>query len=115
MNGPATGLDEETTRRMFCNDMDEEQSQFVLAHTGAEAPRAFDDTVTRVGIPPSMPKVYVRITRDQALSPDDQAAQLEHLRDSPGGDIRVVELDTGHDVMISAPSMLADVLRPLAE
>jgi pimeloyl-ACP methyl ester carboxylesterase len=115
VNGPATGLDEETTRRMFCNDMDEEQSQFVLAHTGAEAPRAFDDTVTRVGIPPSMPKVYVRITRDQALSPDDQAAQLEHLRASPGGDIRVVELDTGHDVMISAPSVLADVLRPLAE
>ena len=115
MNGPATGLDVETTRRMFCNDMDEEQSQFVLAHTGAEAPRAFDDTVTRVGIPASMPKVYVRITRDQALSPDDQAAQLEHLRASPGGDIRVVELDTGHDVMISAPSVLADVLRPLAE
>ena len=115
MHGPATGLDEATARRMFCNDMDEEQTQLVLAHTGAEAPRAFDDTVTRVGIPPSMPKVYVRIARDQALSPDDQAVQLENLRASPGGDIRVVELDTGHDVMISAPSVLADVLRPLAE
>jgi pimeloyl-ACP methyl ester carboxylesterase len=113
--GPATGLDEATVRRMFCNDMDEDQAQLVLAHTGAEAPRAFDDTVTRVGIPETMSKVYVRLARDQALSPDEQAAAIENLRASPGGDVRVAELDTGHDVMISAPSVLAGVLRPLAD
>jgi pimeloyl-ACP methyl ester carboxylesterase len=114
MNGPATGLDEESVRRMFCNDMTEEQAQLVLARTGAEAPRAFDDTVTRVGIPASMPKVYVRIARDQALSPADQDAQIANLRESPGGDVRIVELDTGHDVMISAPEQLAEILLPLA-
>lgn len=114
-HGPATGLDEETQRRMFCNDMDETQARFVLDHTGAEAPRAFDDTVTRIGIPPELPKVYVRLARDQALAPDDQDAQIAALRESPGGDVRVVELDTAHDVMISAPAQLAAVLSPLAE
>jgi pimeloyl-ACP methyl ester carboxylesterase len=113
-NGPATGLDETTVRRMFCNDMDEQQAQLVLAHCGAEAPRAFDDTVTRVGIPPEVPTVYVRLARDQALSPDDQTAQIANLQASPGGDVRVVELDTGHDVMISAPAELAGVLSSLA-
>lgn len=114
-NGPATGLDEETQRRLFCNDMDEPQTRFVLDHTGAEAPRAFDDTVTRVGIPAEMTKVYVRLARDQALAPEDQDAQIVALRESPGGDVRVVELDTAHDVMISAPEQLATVLVPLAE
>jgi pimeloyl-ACP methyl ester carboxylesterase len=108
--GPATGLDELTIRRMFCNDMDERQTQLVLDHCGAEAPRAFDDTVTRVGIPKDLPIDYVRLLRDQALVPDDQDAQVEHLRASPGGEVRVVELDTGHDVMISAPHLLAPVL-----
>ncbi len=108
--GPATGLDEATVRWMFCNDMDEEQAQLVLAHCGAEAPSAFDDTVTRAGIPRELPKVYVRLGRDQALSPDFQDVQIANLRASPGGDLRVVELDTGHDVMISAPGDLASVL-----
>jgi pimeloyl-ACP methyl ester carboxylesterase len=107
-------LDEESTRRMFCNDMDEEQSAYVIAHTGLEAPRVFADTVTRVGIPPGMPKTYVRLARDQALAPDDQERQIESLRASPGGDLRIVELDAGHDVMISAPEQLAAVLNGLA-
>ncbi len=113
-SGPASGLDEATIRRMFCNDMDESQTQQVLEHCGAEAPRAFDDTVTRVGIPPELPKVYVRLGRDQALTPADQDAQIASLRESPGGELRVVDLDTGHDVMISAPERLAAVLAPLA-
>lgn len=108
--GPTDGLDEATIRRMFCNDMDDEQASFVLAHAGTEAPRAFVDTVTRVGIPPDLPKTYVRLIRDQALAPADQDRQIAHLRASPGGDVRVVELDTGHDVMISAPDLLAAVL-----
>jgi pimeloyl-ACP methyl ester carboxylesterase len=107
-------FDEATTRRMFCNDMDDEQSAFVVSHTGLEAPRAFADPVTRVGIPPDLPKTYVRLARDQALSPDDQDRQIDALRASPGGDLRIVELDTGHDVMISAPEQLATVLNGLA-
>ena len=77
-------------------------------------PRAFADAVTRVGIPPELPKTYVRLARDQALTPEDQDRQIENLRASPGGEVRVVELDTGHMVMISAPEALAAVLAEVA-
>ncbi|HEY8218268.1 MAG TPA: alpha/beta fold hydrolase [Acidimicrobiia bacterium] len=107
-------FDDDMTRQMFCNDMDDEQTEFVLAHTGLEAPLAFADPVTRAGIPPELPKTYVRLARDQALAPDDQERQIAALRDSPGGELRIVDLDTAHDVMISAPELLAGVLNELA-
>jgi pimeloyl-ACP methyl ester carboxylesterase len=107
------GLDDATKVHMFCNDLDDEQTQLMLTHLGAEAPRAFADPVTRVGIPPALPKTYVRLARDQALTSEDQDRQIENLRASPGGELRVVELDTGHMVMISAPEALATVLAEL--
>ena len=107
------GIGEATIRRMFCNDMTEEQTQLVLSRTGTEAMAVFAETVSRVGIPPDLPKTYVRLLRDQALTPSDQDAAIAALRDSPGGAVDVVELDTGHDVMISAPPALAAVLSEL--
>jgi pimeloyl-ACP methyl ester carboxylesterase len=109
-DNPMGGLDEAAIRRMFCNDMDEVQTRYVLDHTGVEAAGAFADPVSRVGLPPDLPTTYVRLLRDQALSPDDQDAQIANLRSSPGLEVQVVELDTGHDVMISAPARLAEVL-----
>jgi hypothetical protein len=53
--------------------------------------------------------------RDQALSPADQDRAIAALRDVPGGEVEIVELDTGHDVMISAPKQLADVLNEIAQ
>jgi pimeloyl-ACP methyl ester carboxylesterase len=111
---PMSGLDEATARSMFCNDMDEAQTAFVLAHLGAEAPSAFADPVSRLGIPPELPKTYVRLGRDQALPPPQQDAQIAWLRDSPGGALDVVEVDAGHDVMISAPARLAPILDRVA-
>ena len=67
-----------------------------------------------MGIPPALPKTYLRLLRDQALPPDDQDRAIAALRDSPGGEVDVVELDTGHNVMISAPQLLAPVLDELA-
>lgn len=107
---PMGGLDEATIRRMFCNDLDEAQTAFVLDHCGAEAPSVFGDRVTRRGTPTTIRSTYVRLRRDQALSPDVQDAQIAALRVSPGGPVEVTELDTGHDVMISAPERLGVVL-----
>lgn len=104
------GLDEATLRHMFTNDMDEEQARFVIDRCGTEAVGPFLDPVTRREIPASLPKTYLRLLRDQSLSPDTQDAMIANLRDSPGGDVDVVELDTGHDVMVSAPELLAAVL-----
>ncbi len=111
---PMGGLDEATIRRMFCNDMDEAQTAFVLAHCGAEAPAAFVDPVRRAELPATLPKTYVRLRRDQALTPADQDDQIANLRASPGGPLDLVDLDAGHDVMISAPTLLTPVLDEIA-
>jgi pimeloyl-ACP methyl ester carboxylesterase len=110
---PIGGLDEESTRAMFCNDMDEEQARFVLDRTGTEVAVALAEPVTRAGIPPALPKTFVKLLQDQSLSPEHQDVLVENLRASPGGDVDVVTIDSGHDVMISRPE-LAEVLNPIA-
>ncbi|HMG25439.1 MAG TPA: alpha/beta hydrolase [Acidimicrobiia bacterium] len=111
---PIGGLDEETTRGMFCNDMDEEQARFVLDRTGTEAAVVLAEPVTRAGIPPELPKTFVKLLQDQSLPPEHQDILVENLRTSPGGDVDVVTIDAGHDVMISRPKEFAGVLNRLA-
>ena len=108
------GLQEATIRHMFCNDMTEEQTQLVLAHIGGEVMGVFGERISRVGIPPELPKTWVRLLRDQALVPSDQDAGIAALRASPGGDVEVIELDVGHDAMISAPEALGAILSDIA-
>ena len=38
---------------------------------------------------------------------------IANLRESPGGEVEIVELDSGHNVMISHPRELAAVLGPI--
>jgi pimeloyl-ACP methyl ester carboxylesterase len=113
-DNPIGGLDKEAARFMFCNDMDEEQTQFVLDHTGTEATVVLVEPVSRAGIPPELPKTFVKLLQDQSLAPDHQDTLIRNLRASPGGDVDVVTIDAGHDVMISRPKELADVLNPIA-
>jgi pimeloyl-ACP methyl ester carboxylesterase len=113
-DNPIGGLDEQAIRSMFCNDMDEEQVRFVLDRTGTEAAVVLAERVTRAGIPPELPKTFVKLLQDQSLPPDRQDALVENLRASPGGEVDVVTIDAGHDVMISRPKELADVLNPIA-
>jgi pimeloyl-ACP methyl ester carboxylesterase len=111
---PVGGLDEQTIRFMFCNDMDEEQTRFVLERTGTEVAVALSEPTSRVGIPSDLPKTFVKLLRDQSLAPEHQDVLVENLRDSPGGDVDVVTIDAGHDVMVSRPKDLADVLNLIA-
>lgn len=113
-DNPIGGLDEETTRFMFCNDMDEDQTRFVLDRTGTEAAVILAEPVSRAGIPAELPKTFVKLLRDQSLPPDHQDVLVQNLRDSPGGVVDVVTIDAGHDVMISRPKELADVLNGIA-
>jgi hypothetical protein len=103
-------MDDATIQSMFCNDMTAEQTRLVLDHTGLEVGAVFGERVSRRALPPELPKTYVRLARDQALPPADQDEAIERLRACPGGDLDVVELDTGHNVMISAPPRLAGVI-----
>lgn len=108
--GRGAGLDEATARAMFCNDMDDEQARFVLDRLGAEAEGIVWEPVTRAGIPPSIPKTWVRLLQDRSLPPSVQDASVRNLEDVPGGTVEVVDLDAGHDAMVSRPAELAAIL-----
>jgi pimeloyl-ACP methyl ester carboxylesterase len=107
-------LPEPMLRDMFCNDMDEPHTQFVLEHVGNEVIGVLGEQVSRKGIPADVPKTYVKLLRDQSLPPALQDDLIANLRATPGGEVEVVELDSGHDVMISNPHLLAPVLDRLA-
>lgn len=111
---PVGGLDETALRFMFCNDMDEEQTRFVLDNTGTEVAVALAEPAWRAGIPAELPKTYVKLLRDQSLPSELQDNLISNLEASPGGAVEVVTLDTGHDVMISRPRELAPVLNRVA-
>ena len=103
--GGGTGvLDEATVRFMFCSDMDEEQTRFVLDHLCPEGTNLITETVSRSGIPTALPKTYVRLRRDQSLPPETQSLMIANLAASPGGGVTEIELDSGHDAMISHPA-----------
>jgi pimeloyl-ACP methyl ester carboxylesterase len=113
-DNPIGGLDEETARFMFCNDMNEEQTRFVLQRLGTEASVVLAEPVSRAEVPGELPKTFVKLLEDQSLAPDQQDTLIQNLRDCPGGDIDVVTIDAGHMVMVSRPKELADVLNPIA-
>ena len=99
---------------MFCNDMDEAQTAFVLDHVGNEVVGVILEPITRAGIDPAIESTYVRLTQDQSVSPDMQTVMIENLAASPGNPVHEVELDSAHDVMISNPALLAPVINNLA-
>jgi pimeloyl-ACP methyl ester carboxylesterase len=111
---PVGGLDEAALRFMFCNDMDEEQTRFVLDNAGTEVAVALAEPVWRAGIPADLSKTFVKLLRDQSQPPELQDNLISNLEASPGGAVEVVALDTGHDVMISRPTELAPVLNRIA-
>ena len=101
----ASGLPEDVARYMFCNDMTEAQTRFVLDHCCPEAPGILLEPSDLTGLAQPIPRTYVRLLRDQALSQVVQDRSIAAL-----GGVEVVALDTGHDVMISNPEALAGVL-----
>jgi pimeloyl-ACP methyl ester carboxylesterase len=101
----STGFTEDVARQMFCNDMDEVQTRFVLDHIGPEAPGIVTEPVDLSGLRHPIPRSYVRLLQDGSLSQDTQSQCIAAL-----GDVEEVVLDTGHNVMVSAPEKLAAVL-----
>jgi homoserine acetyltransferase len=98
-------------RKLFCNDMNPEQARFVVENCGPEAVGLIGERLSRAGIPASLPKTYVKLLRDATIPLKKQAAMIANLRACPGGDVEVVELDSGHDAMISHPAELAEIIQ----
>jgi pimeloyl-ACP methyl ester carboxylesterase len=108
---PDRALSPRAARYMFCNDMDEEQTAFVLSHLVPEAPGILGEAVSRKDLPPAdvVPRTYVKLLRDHALRPKLQDRLIANL-----GRCHVRTLDAGHDAMISQPAALAAILDDIA-
>jgi pimeloyl-ACP methyl ester carboxylesterase len=107
---PGDALAEERAREMFCSDMDEAQTRFVLERLCPEAVGVMGEPVRLAGLRGPVPRSYVKLLRDKALSPEIQDASIRNA--GPG--CAVHELDAGHDAMISRPRELAAILNRVA-
>lgn len=104
----AMTLPDEIARSMFCNDMDEEQTRFVLSHLVAEAWQPMRTPSRLAGLRQGLPATYVKLLKDQSVPPELQDKMIANL-----GEARVIEMDTGHNVMVSEPEALARVLNEM--
>ena len=104
------GLPPDAAREMFCNDMDEAQTRLVLGNLCPEAPGPMREPVSLAGLRRPLPRTYVKLLRDQALTP----AQQDQAIRNAGPGCGVVELDAGHNAMISQPRALAGILNRIA-
>ena len=103
-----TVLPEAAARAMFCNDMDEEQTRFVLDGLVPEAPGPIHEPSRLAGLAHGLPISWVRLARDTVVPPSQQDLYVETIRAITPVD--VVGIDAGHDVMVSRPEALATVL-----
>jgi pimeloyl-ACP methyl ester carboxylesterase len=90
---------------MFANGMTKEQKRAVVAGLVPESAVVTREPVDRSGMP-SRPTTWVLTARDHSLKPAAQRqfiANLGHVDD-------VVEIDTCHNVMMSEPTKLAELL-----
>ena len=112
---PIGGLDEETTRLMFCNDMDEADA-VRLDRTGHEhrgRPRRGEISTSASRRP--CQSVYVHFTHNSASRPTTSLASFSTCVRPRAATSASSALDTEHNVMIEPRrSVLADVLNRIA-
>jgi pimeloyl-ACP methyl ester carboxylesterase len=101
-------LPEAAARAMFCNDMDEEQTRFVLDGLVPEAPGPIHEPSRLEGLAHGVPITWVRNLRDVVVPPERQDSYIETIRQI--APVEVVDLDAGHNSLISRPEALAELL-----
>jgi pimeloyl-ACP methyl ester carboxylesterase len=111
-NSEGSTLPEAIARQMFCNDMNEKQARFVLDRLVPEAWGPMLEPTKLAGLSHGVPSTYVRLLQDVTVTPELQDSMIATLRGCAPCD--VVELDSGHNVMVSQPEALARVLNEIA-
>lgn len=90
---------------MFCSDLDEESSAWLLAQLGPEPPGPMSAPIRVARAPAGVESTYILLERDEALPP---AFQREQARTA--GVDEVVPFDAGHSAFASRPRELAELL-----
>jgi hypothetical protein len=90
----------------FCNGMTRAQRRFARARFYPESPSIVLEKVHRSEMPDEVPRTWILTKRDRALSVKSQRASIEAI----GGVRTIIPIDTCHNLMISAPEKLAEIL-----
>jgi pimeloyl-ACP methyl ester carboxylesterase len=91
---------------LFCNGMTRTQRRFTLSRMHAEAATIITEPVDRSGLPEDVPRTWILTLRDHALFQPTQFRSIAAL----GGVQTLIPVDTCHDLMISEPQLLAEIL-----
>ena len=102
-------LDEATARAIFGNDLDEEQTAWMLGQLVPEAPNLIFEKVDTTPLQ-DLPCTWVRTVHDLIVIP---AKQDQFAAGIPGG-CDVVDIDAAHMCMISKPKETAAILNEIA-
>jgi pimeloyl-ACP methyl ester carboxylesterase len=92
---------------MLCNDMDEATATSTLDRLADDSAALLSEPVDLSGYRRQIPRTYVHLTRDQCYVEELQQRSIALL------EADVVDLDTGHMAMISAPGRLAAILNAI--
>jgi pimeloyl-ACP methyl ester carboxylesterase len=93
-------------RLAFCTGMTHAQRRFALSRIYPESFGVPCEPVDRACLPAEVPRSWVLTLNDRALSDRSQRASIAAL----GGVQTTITIDACHDVMISHPERLAEIL-----
>ena len=93
-------------RLAFCNGMTRRQRQSVLPRIRAESIALVTEKVLRDQLPDEISRTWILTRRDRTLSVKSQRRSIEAV----GGVDTVIPMNTCHDLMVSQPQRLAEIL-----
>lgn len=92
----------EQAKRLFLGDFEESEAREIYKQLTPQPFQVYLDPATSLSF--SCPVRYIVCDRDQALPPESCVAWADKL------DVHVQHIDSAHDVMLSQPGKLADLL-----
>jgi pimeloyl-ACP methyl ester carboxylesterase len=95
-------------KSMFCNDMDQEDTSWVLENIVPDAPGIALEGIPAISLKPDTGVGYIKMLRDKATMPKQADRCIARL-DRPV----VREIDAGHNVMVSNPKALASAIEAI--
>jgi pimeloyl-ACP methyl ester carboxylesterase len=90
----------------FCNGMTSKQREFNVARFCPDSPSIVLENVDRADMPDDVPRTWIMTLRDRALAVKTQRRCIEAI----GGVQTIIEMDTCHNLMVSEPERLAEIL-----
>jgi hypothetical protein len=93
-------------RLAFCNGMTLRQRRFLLPRVRGESIRLVTEKVDRGQLPDEVARTWILTLRDHSLSVRTQRKSIDAI----GGVQTIIEMATCHDLMVSRPERLAEIL-----